>query len=638
MTAGTGTAPFPTPRPTSGTQRTPATPPRRVGRLGGVDGLRALAVVLVLVYHLVPGRAPGGVVGVDVFFVISGFLISALLLDERRRTGRVALGRFWVRRLRRLVPALTVAVGLTTAAAALVGGDVLVAIRRQVLGALAFVYNWVEILAGSSYFDQTQPLLLTNMWSLAVEEQFYLLWPLLLLLVLRGRLSCSRVRLAAMVALCVAAGSGALALVLTARGVDPNRVYMGTDTHSFGLMLGSALALAHGHALDTGRGAVNGPVLRTVRGLLGWAGVAVITLCGLADPWPAAGGGTAPGTLMVASLGAVAVLQSLTREVADGVGPGRVLARVLDLPALSWVGERSYGIYLWHWPLWVLAFYALPGATPSLVVAGVAVLSVVAAHLSYRYVETPIRREGLAGWLLTRRRSKGRRSVAQIALATGAVVLLAASGFLAQPRMSSAEVAIAAGSQALAAQDGGGVPQGGAVAGAATTAAPVQEAVSGDQVTIVGDSVTLASSAALTAELPGVSIDAAVSRSVYAGLGTLQALDAQVGARPYVVIGLATNGEVRTDQLQAILDYLGPERRLVLVTAYGPPHITWIPGADQSIRDFAAVHPDQVQVAGWDEQIAGHTDLLAEDQVHPGADGGVIYAQAVVDALNAFTR
>ena len=182
------------------------------------------------------------------------------------------------------------------------------------------------------------------------------------------------------------------------------------------------------------------------------------------------------------------------------------------------------------------------------------------------------------------------------------------------------------------------MPQGGAVAGAATTAAPVQEAVSGDQVTIVGDSVTLASSAALTAELPGVSIDAAVSRSVYAGLGTLQALDAQVGARPYVVIGLATNGEVRTDQLQAILDYLGPERRLVLVTAYGPPHTTWIPGADQSIRDFAAVHPDQVQVAGWDEQIAGHTDLLAEDQVHPGADGGVIYAQAVVDALNAFTR
>ena len=162
------------------TNPTPASQRGRIGRIGGLDGLRAIAVALVLVYHLIPGVLPGGMVGVDAFFVISGFLITSLLLLEQRRTGRIDLRRFWIRRLRRIVPALVAAVAVVVALAACIGGDALLAVRRQVLSSILLVYNWAEIIGGSSYFDQTQPLLLTNVWSLAVEEQFYLLWPLVI--------------------------------------------------------------------------------------------------------------------------------------------------------------------------------------------------------------------------------------------------------------------------------------------------------------------------------------------------------------------------------------------------------------------------------------------------------------------------
>jgi len=159
-------------------------------RYAGLDGLRAVAVLLVVVYHLFPAWfLHSGFVGVDVFFVISGFLITSLLLRERAASGRIALRAFWTRRARRLLPALALVVTVSSSAAWLVGGDVLVDLGRQVLGAATFSYNWVAIADGASYFSGAEPELFRNLWSLAVEEQFYVLWPLLLpvLLVVRRR-------------------------------------------------------------------------------------------------------------------------------------------------------------------------------------------------------------------------------------------------------------------------------------------------------------------------------------------------------------------------------------------------------------------------------------------------------------------
>ncbi|HEX5968444.1 MAG TPA: acyltransferase, partial [Intrasporangium sp.] len=214
--------------------------PHHGGRIEGLDGIRALAIVAVLVFHLNASWLPGGFLGVDVFFVVSGFLITTLLVREHERSGRIAFGDFWARRARRLLPALVVTVTLSTLIARLVSGDLLVHVGRQIVGALTFSTNWVEITAGSSYFDQTAPQLFMNFWSLAVEEQFYLVWPGLTLLLVTFLAARTRVA----VALGIAAVSTWLMAVLLEPGSDATRVYYGTDTHVMGLMIGAALAFA----------------------------------------------------------------------------------------------------------------------------------------------------------------------------------------------------------------------------------------------------------------------------------------------------------------------------------------------------------------------------------------------------------
>ena len=614
-----------------------AAPPR--GRIGGLDGLRAIAVAVVLVYHLLPGLLPGGMVGVDAFFVISGFLITSLLLVERRTTGRIDVRRFWTRRLRRIVPALLVAVAATVAAAACLGGDVLLAVRRQVIGSVLLVYNWVEIVAGSSYFDQTQPLLLTNVWSLAVEEQFYLVWPLVIIVLLARGVSRQRVRVGALLALVLSLASAVWALRLVRDGAPVSRVYMGTDTHAFGLMLGAAWALWHGRATEGADLDPQPAGLRRVRGAAGWAGLAGLLILARVAGETAADGGSGPEpALIIASVCTLAVVQALTGEVAGADGPARRLMSLLEARPLKWLGERSYGLYLWHWPLGVLAFYAIPPtANPWVVAVGVLGLTLCAAELSYTLIETPVRRDGL----LVRLRRVARLRPRQMVPAGGgatALVLLLVLAFASQPAQSAAQQAIAIGTGHLSVPSAAPAP-------AAATGAPTQDPspeqtvdpFTGGEVVVVGDSVTIAAAPSLEADLPGIAVNAEVSRSVYAALPALQAMDAG-GARPCVVIALATNGSVETDQLDAILSYLGPDRRLVLVTAHGPARTTWIPPANETIRAFAQAHPDQVAVADWDAVVAARPDLLFDDQVHPVPEGGALYAQTVTDAVESLRR
>ena len=614
--------------------------PRR-GRIGGLDGLRAVAVALVLVYHLVPGVLPGGMVGVDAFFVISGFLITSLLVVERRRTGVIDLRRFWTRRLRRIVPALVAAVAAVVAMAACLGGDVLLAVRRQVLGSILLVYNWVEIAGGSSYFDQTQPLLLTNVWSLAVEEQFYLVWPLVIIAFLSRGASRRRTRLGAVLALGLAAVSAAWALRLMRDGASPTRVYMGTDTHAFGLMMGAALALWHGRATEGLTLSPQPARLRRLRGALGWVGlVGLLVLARVASE----GATGQPGdlgpvpALIAASACTLAVVQALTGEVALAAGPARWLLRLLDTRPLRWVGSRSYGLYLWHWPLGVLAFYAIPPTiSPWVTALGVLGLTLWLTELSYTYIETPVRRHGLVGWL---RRSVQLRPRQLVPLGGGltALALLVGLGVSSQPNQTAAQQAIAAGGEYLTVSSTTPPPTSDPDAETAEpTAEESASPFTGAEVTVVGDSVTVAAAPSLEASLPGVAVDAEVSRSVYAAQSVLETADA-AGARPCVVVSLATNGPVETSQLDSILEYLGSTRKLVLVTGYGPARTTWIPEADETIRAFAAAHPDQVAVADWEAAISAHPELLYDDQIHPLPEGGDLYAQTVANAIATLRR
>ncbi|MEN2740550.1 acyltransferase family protein [Microbacterium sp. X-17] len=594
-------------------------------RFAGLDGLRAVAVLLVVVYHLFPGWwLRGGFIGVDVFFVISGFLITTLLLRETATGGRIGLVSFWRRRARRLVPALLALLAMCSTFAWLIGGDVLAQLGPQLLGALTFSYNWVSIAGGSGYFAATSPELFRNLWSLAVEEQFYVLWPLLLPLLLLLPRTRWRVGLALGVAVLSTAWMGVAVLA----GGDLTRAYFGTDTHAFGLLAGVALAFGwHGlraRTWMTGRAARTTATTMGALALAGLVGVALI-----------------PETPTLLSFpGAIAAAVVLTAVViVAGLWPGAGFGRMLDVAPLRWIGDRSYGIYLWHWPLLVLLVAAAHGTTADVPVGiGLAVLGLTfaVAEFSYRALEMPVRRHGFRGALRGVRAALAGSARARFGALAGvaAAVLLVggtSAALAAAPDTTSGQSAVAAGAAALAAASPGPtdappppLPTG-----------PSPQPVTGDEVTAVGDSVMLASAPGLLARLPGIQVDAEVSRSMWAAPGILRDLADRGQLRPFVVVALGTNGAVDPEALDDISRTIGPGRCLVLVNAFAPRD--WIDGVNAELRTYAQAHPD-VEVADWAGAIAGHQDLLAGDDIHPGEAGGTLFAGVVATALDAAER
>jgi peptidoglycan/LPS O-acetylase OafA/YrhL/CubicO group peptidase (beta-lactamase class C family) len=354
----------------------------RLPYMPGLDGLRALAVAAVLLYHAEIGVV-GGFLGVELFFVLSGFLITALLFAEWQQHGRIQLAAFWIRRLRRLLPALLLMLAGTFALAWLLVPDELARLGADTLAALGYVMNWRLVLSQQSYFDPLiRPSLLQNLWSLAVEEQFYLLWPLLFI---AGMRALRRFGLLA-ATLCLAAASVALMAWLYQPGADPSRMYYGTDTRAAGLLLGAALALAWPpRGMPAGRNA----------GLL-LDGVGALALVGLMaaflqvyeyDPWLYRGGFllTAVGTAVL---------------IAAAIHPrARLMPALLSWQPLRWIGLRSYGIYLWHWPIFMVTrpYQDVPlDGWPLLLLRLSLVLGLAA--FSYRFVEQPIRQGAIERW------------------------------------------------------------------------------------------------------------------------------------------------------------------------------------------------------------------------------------------------
>ena len=604
-------------------------PPARVpspgDRLAGLDGLRAIAVTLVVVFHLGVGVLPGGYLGVDIFFPISGFLITTLLLRERAERGTIDVLRFWQRRARRLLPALAVVVLVCSAAAFVIGGDVLVELGRQVLGAATFSYNWLAIADGASYLDATTPELFRNLWSLAVEEQFYLLWPLL---VIALWLVPSRwFRFAFVVAVAVAS---AVLMGVLAMDAASTRAYYGTDSHSFGLALGAALAVARhdwpGFAVPhTPRGRVIGGFI----GLLAIAGLGV-----LAFVMPAEGAGPYQGGLArVAALSVVAIAMASV--------PGGLLGRALDAQPMRWIGQRSYGIYLWHWPVLVLVGCAWPAGERSpatlWTIGGIALaITVVAAAFSYSLVELPIRRQGFRGSLAvfaTQWRSDRwgvRRGAWVRATAVTAAFLTAAAltvgAVVSDPGRGLAEARIRAGQAAIAAAEAR------AAAPAPTpSAAPEPMLPRGDQMVAIGDSVMLAVAPELTAAFPGIAIDAVVSRQMSSAPALVQSLVDAKQMRPFLVIGLGTNGSISLDTLQQVKKIVGHRTQVVLVNVQAPRG--WTPAVNEILSGYAD-RLRTVELADWHTAIQPRLDVLARDQIHAGgAVGGGIYVDALSSAL-----
>ena len=635
-------------------------------RLPGLDGVRALAVIAVIAFHEQLTAFPGGFLGVDVFFVLSGYLITDLLAAQWHQHGRVRLGSFWARRARRLLPALATMLVVVTAATAIIEPSQLAALRPALLAAVTYSSNWWQALHHQSYFTQFgPPPPLQHLWSLAIEEQFYLVWPLLLI-VLLSRCRSSRIRASA-AWLCAALSALATVLIYLP-GADPSRVYYGTDTHSSALLIGSALALSWPlrrlRALTADKARVADGLGLAGLALLGWAmghyrgndralypaGLLIAALAAGAVVLAAASPG--PGQLgarpAAAALDRCPVLRDLPLALAGhradhGIpGPVPVPSRPADLGRRGGAGRRNGRRILAvdraaDHPGWVPCHRALPAARADQVAAGGAPHAGPDlpggrragrgrgdVHRGLRGAARPRRvragradqpgcpghpaRPGPAG----RRPRHGRPSHGR------------------RPRAATSATPIA-GSPAPG-SPAPGTPAAGTPAPGASPAALAPARVPGAQVTAIGDSVMLASAPELQNALRGISIDAQVDRQVSAGLGLVQQLARTGRLRHVLVFGLGTNGSFTAAQLHQLLAIIGPGRELVLVNTYEAR--SW-EAADNRVIDVAAHRYPNVFLANWFATIEHRTSLLWPDEVHPQPSGARLYARTVAAAVRS---
>ena len=306
--------------------------------------MRALAVLAVIAYHMQFSWAPGGLLGVTVFFVLSGYLITGLLLRERSKTGTISLTGFWIRRVRRIIPAVVFAVVGTAALCTIFSHVLLTKMRPDVLPTLFFFNNWWQIIHNVSYFEALgQPSPLTHFWSLSIEEQFYLIWPVLLLVTMKLGVRKTTMRRATLVLAIISAVE--MALLFDPHG-DPSRVYYGTDTRAFSLLIGSYLAFVWPfHKLTPRTTATMAPAARLMINIIGIAAIAgIIMMIVLTNGFDAF---TYRGGLALCS-----VLTALA--IASLVHPASLAGKFFQLPPFVWIGKCSYSMYLWHYPLILL--------------------------------------------------------------------------------------------------------------------------------------------------------------------------------------------------------------------------------------------------------------------------------------------
>ena len=585
--------------------------PARLRYMPGVDGLRAIAVAAVIAYHLGAGWLPGGFLGVDVFLVISGFLITSLLLAERRAEGRIDLKRFWTRRALRLLPALFLMLIVVLAVMVIVHPGEVGRLRGAVLASLGYVANWYFAFADVPYFEQFgRPSVLQHLWSLAVEEQFYILWPPILAL----GLAVLRLRWLALGVLGAIAGSTVLAWVLWEPFADPSRIYYGTDTRAVGLLAGVLLALAWPAARKASEA---GPRARAVLDVAGAVCLAALAV----------------GLLTLGDLderlyrgGLLAVAVATAGLVGVAAHPASRLGKALGTPAMVWIGLRSYGIYLWHWPVVMLTRpnVDIPLDGPPLVLLRLG-LTVGAAALSYRYVEVPIRRAGLRGSWEAIRRWRGRldRRV-RVAAESGVTAAFCALVLLVAllPRTASSVPGLTDVASAAEA----GVPT---VGPDPPIPADEARAAKRRRVLLVGDSVMLGASPILRRTIGRRAvIDAAVARQFPEGADSVRSRLRRLPRDAAVVIHLGSNGYVKYADLHELMKDLSKRPRVVLVTVRVP--LEWQDSVNALLR-HEAKRFGNVRIADWHAASEG-SDMLV-DGAHATPRGMRIYARTIAAQL-----
>ncbi len=602
----------------------------------GIDAMRALAVLAVFGYHAGLDWVPGGFLGVDVFFVISGYLITSLLLREFRSTDHIELGRFWLRRARRLLPAVGVLIAVAMIVSAIAEPDKIGQIRGDALASLFYFANWHFIFAGTSYFEQFgRPSLFTHLWSLSVEEQFYLFWPLVfaagMKLFGRGRLLLG--------VLAGAVGSVLLAWILFDPGHDASRVYYGTDTHAVGLLAGVALALVWSPVeLRTHKsfGPLVGPILDAL-GVIA-LGYLILSFVHVHDYDLALWHG---GYAWIAIATAL-LLAALAH-------PAARLGGIIGRPALLWLGLRSYSFYLWHWPVLAMTRPGVDVDLPRGILIPLQLLAcLVLADLSYRFVELPFngkaKRPRLPdGWLRVAR-------PALIVSVLGVILIVGWSGIV---KAGGSNPEAAAASTATAAHVSARQPRPPAKPKAdpaksaqkqkrrqaskhppeqAKHRKPPPPSKHWPRIIMLGDSVMVGAERNLAARLgPSFSMDAKVGRQADEFIAIIEKIKRQGHHPEAMVIQWGNNGPLYGEDMEKLRAATTNVGQLFLISDHAP--VSWQDESNEAIAEAAEDWHHTTEIP-WAAAAEEGGESLFWDGIHLTPKGAGVYARLVSQVLH----
>ena len=583
---------------------------RGITHIPAIDGLRAVAVIAVMLYHLGFSWIPGGFLGVDLFFVISGYVITRLLLDSIQRSGGLDLRAFYKARVRRLLPPLLFMIFGT---AIFVGVWAPETSRRLVTDAPFSIFggmNWWLVFRETDYFEAIgRPPLLQHTWSLAVEAQFYLIWPLVLLLILKW-FGKKRIPGAA---LTIAAISGITLFIVSlsldaANSTRVSHIYFGTDTHSIGLFLGAALAVSwipqnlKSEVSQRAQDFVDGI---GVIGFIGILGAFLLinendaTLYRIAFP--------------LAGLFGCAILTSI-------VHPASRFAPLLRNRVLVWIGERSYAIYLWHWIVFQLTRPSVDLAGQDWALYTVRFLIVLAlADISLRWVELPVRSGAVESWFRGMKyRTKRVRIRQKITVAFGVLTLFTATTLISANAISIADKEAAILKTQLTQE-----------IRPVKTKPPIISDVTQPDLWVTGDSVILGIRYELGDQRNISLINARVGRQAPELLDVMKRDKLTVGDIP-IIFNLGNNNSLARTQVADIFAEVQTQSQIIVVNTAVPR--PWRDSNNALIAEFAAQNP-KVRIVDWAAISNGHPEYFAPDGVHLQPAGIRVYVAAILEAL-----
>jgi Predicted acyltransferases len=580
----------------------------RLPYMPGLDGLRAIAVLAVFVYHFHNGGGwlPGGFLGVDVFFVISGYLITSLLLNEFRKEGRVDLVAFWLRRARRLLPAVGVFIAVVMVLGAFFDFGQISTLRGEALASMAYVTNWDLIFSHQSYFQEfARPSLFRHLWSLAVEEQFYLLWPIVFAACMT-RFGHRRV----VVGVIAGAIASSLLMAILFDPENPNRVFYGTDTRATPLLIGVALAFFWNPERLKAKTGSLAPVALDAIGAFGLAMV-VITFLTVHDYEQS----LYHGGFLLLSLWTALLIAALAHPAAS-------IGRIVGNPGMRWLGLRSYSFYLWHWPVLELTRPGIDVPLHGPVLFALQLAATLAlADLSYRYVEQPFRRS--TSW---QRPDWLRIGRVGIAVGVTAVVLVVGwsgivpRGHPGQLRVASAQIT----PKVVSIDPGPKVPSPEPLKGKrAKRAAPLP-------VLALGDSVMVDARSGLARLLGGgLTLNAAVGRQPSEIISLLHDYSAAGKVPDNVVLQIGNNGPVYGDDLEKLHRALQGVPHVFLVNVEVPR--SW-QGEVNSTLSEAAQNWGQAELVDW-HQVASSHGGITTDGIHLTEKGIDLYSRLIAASV-----